>query len=284
MGTSGSSKGSPGNVPMVPPWVPPVPPPAPGNASPPGTPSQPDQAAQPPASAPTPAAVPIASARRFVSARRSAGSFAKSGSARDLKRAMGHYVQKGYGGAHTAARRFGGTVRNAGSLYSALTPPSGAAAPTTEAVIDRVLLAGRSAGEIMDAIVNAVQPVNGTQDAEASRTAIKGSLSEVLQRFPEANLLELTNEQRDFAIECYVALDVYQRFSLDLGKVIQDKAPSPRAVVARLKEVKDYIEQTVSAAFRKLKGAGQRLSSARLTQIVQSALVDALAVFVHYRE
>ena len=197
---------------------------------------------------------------------------------------MGRYVQKGYGGARTAARRFGGTVRNAGSLYSALTPPSGAAAPTTEAVIDRGLLAGRSAGEIMDAIVNAVQPVNGTQDAEASRTAIKGSLSEVLQRFPEANLLELTDEQRDFAIECYVALDVYQRFALDLGKVIQDKAPSPRAVVARLKEVKDYIKQTVSAAFRKLKGAGQHLSGARLTQIVQSALVDALAVFVHYRE
>jgi hypothetical protein len=135
----------------------------------------------------------------------------------------------------------------------------------------------------MDAIVDAVQPVNGTQDAEASRTAIKGALSEVLQRYPDANLLDLTDEQRELAIERYVALDVFQRFALDLGKVIQDNAPSPRAALARLKEVKEYIKQAVSAAFRKLKTAGRSLGTARLTEIVQTALVDALGVFQDYR-
>jgi hypothetical protein len=289
MGTSGSSKGSPGNVPMVPPWVPRVPSPAPEGSPSPESPvstsqparvTEPAQAARQMATLP---AIPIASARRFVSARRSAGGFAKSGSARDMKQSMRHYVQKGYGGARTAARRLGGTVRTAGSLYTALTAPS-AEARTAETFIDRKLLTGRSAGKIMDAIVDAVRPVNGSQDAEASRTAIKGSLSEVLQRFPEADLLALTEEQREFAIESYVALDVFQRFALDLGKVIQDKTPSPRAALARLKEVKDYIKQTVSAAFRKLKDAGQAMSGGRLTQIVQSALVDALGVFEHYRE
>ena len=136
----------------------------------------------------------------------------------------------------------------------------------------------------MDAIVDAVQPVNGTQDAEASRTAIKGALSEVLQRFPDADLLELTDEQREFAIERYVAFDVFQRFALDLGKVIQDKAPSPSTALARLKEVKDYIKEAVSAAFRKLKNTGRRLSRGRVAQIVQSALIDALGIFEHYRE
>jgi len=80
----------------------------------------------------------------------------------------------------------------------------------------------------MDAIVDAVQPSSGTQDAEASRSAISESLSELLQRFPEADLLELTDEQREYVIERYVGLDVFQRFALDLGKDIQEKAPTPK--------------------------------------------------------
>lgn len=283
MGTSGSSKGSPGNVPMVPPWVPPVPPAAPENTPAPEGPADPSQSAGPAPTTTAPLASPTASPARFAAARRSAGAFAKSGDARDMKRSVRHYVQKGYGGAGTAARRLGGTVRNAGSLYSALSPAS-AAAPSAGVAIDRDALVGRSANEIMDAIVNAVQPVSGTQDAEASRTAIKNSLSEVLERYPEANLLDLTDEQREFAIERYIALDVFQRFALDLGKVIQDKAPSHRTALARLKEVKEYIKQVISASFRKLKAAGRSLSSGRLTEIVQNALVDALGVFEHYRE
>jgi hypothetical protein len=117
------------------------------------------------------------------------------------------------------------------------------------------LLAGRTVNEIMDAVVEAVRPVDSTQDSEASRKAIKGCLSEVLERFPDVNLLELTDEQRAFAVERYVALDVFQRFALDLGKTIQDNAPSPRAVLSRLKEVKGYVRETVSAAFRKLRSS-----------------------------
>lgn len=272
---------------MVPPWVPPLPATPTESTQAPETPQQNDPLPQPtpvPAAPLPPTPAHLASAHRFASARRSAGSFAKTGDTRDLRRSLQHYVQKGYGGARTAARRFGGTVRNAGSLYGALTPSAPDTAPAPEAVIDRRLLTGRSANEVMDAIVDAVQPVNGTQDAEASRTAIKASLSEVLQRFPDADLLKLTDEQRDFAIERYVALDVYQRFALDLGKVIQDKAPSVTTGLARLKEVKDYVKQTVSAAFRKLKNAGRSLSAAGITAIVQSALVDALGVFQHYHE
>ena len=280
-------------MPMVPPWVPPLPaPPAASPAGPDETPAPETSpvepttgAGQPPLSTPQAVPLPIASARRFVAARRSAGNFAKSGNERELKRSLRHYVQKGYGGSGTAVSRFGGTVKNAGSLFSALSPSS---APSTaaprEAVIDRAILAGRGAREVMDGIVNAVQPSNGTQDAEASRTAIKASLSELLQRFPEADLLELTDEQREFAIERYVGLDVYQRFALDLGKAIQDKAPSPTVALRRLKEVKEYIKEAVSAAFRKLKAAGRRLSGSRVSQIVQAALTDALSVFEHFRE
>lgn len=273
---------------MVPPWVPSVPPlPPPDLANPPIA-APPDAgSANPPVVTNVPVAGPplslpptrMAPARRFAAARGSAASFATSGGARDLKRSMRHYVQKGYGGAQTASRRFGGTANNAGALYSVLTPGQPGADAGSGARIDRAILAGRTASEIMDAVVEAVGPADGTQDAEASRKAIRGCLSEILERYPDANLLELSEEQRAFAVERYVALDVFQRYALDLGKTIQDKAPSPSAVLSRLKEVKEYIRETVSASFRKLKAAGQNLSAGRIAQIVQGALLDAFQVF-----
>jgi hypothetical protein len=275
---------------MVPPWVPPVPPlppplpdaATPSEAGPPDVaPVGPSVVTNVPVAGPALSLPPIrmAPARRFAEARNSAAKFAANGGARDLKRSMRHYVQKGYGGAQTATQRFGGTANSAGALYSVLTPGQPGAGADSGARIDRALLAGRSASEIMDAVVEAVGPADGTQDAEASRKAIRGCLSEILERYPEANLLELSEEQRAFAVERYVALDVFQRYALDLGKTIQDKAPSPSSVLSRLKEVKEYIRETVSASFRKLKAAGQNLSAGRIAQIVQGALLDAFQVF-----
>jgi hypothetical protein len=136
----------------------------------------------------------------------------------------------------------------------------------------------------MDAVVEAVRPSDGTQDAEASREAIKGCLSEVLDRFPDADLLALSEEQRDFGIELYVAFDVFQRYALDVGKTIQAKAPNAAAAVGRLKDVKDYIRQTVAAEFRRLRDIGQRLRGGRIAEVVQTALVKALQVFEHYHQ
>ena len=285
MGTSSSSKGSPGNVPMVPPWVPPLPPPPPPppDVDPEVNPEQTVPETTAPTKTPAPVLptgpVPVAPQRRFASARSAANRFAESGSARDMKQSVGRYVRSGYGGASTATRRLGGTISNAGALYSVLTPgePEAGAEPTAR--VDRTLLAGRTAREIMDAVVEAVRPVDGTQDSEASRKAIKGSLSDVLERYPEANLLELTEEQRSFAIERYMALDVYQRYCLDIGKTIQDSAPNPTAVLSRLKDVREYIRETVTAAFRKLRTAGQKLSAYRISQIVGAALLQACQTF-----
>lgn len=285
MGTSSSSKGSPANVPIVPPWVPPLPPlppPAPDGA-PQENPQQP--APEAPAATNTPAQalpaarVPMAPQRRFAPARSAASRFAASGSARDMKRSVGRYVRSGYGGASTTTQRLGGTISNAGALYSVLAPSEATAGAEPTRRIDRALLAGRSANEIMDAVVEAVRPVDGTQDSEASRKAIKVSLSDVLERYPDANLLELTEEQRGFAIERYVALDVFQRYCLDIGKTIQDNAPNSTAVLSRLKDIREYIRETVTAAFRKLRTAGQTLSARRISQIVSAALLQACQTF-----
>jgi hypothetical protein len=280
---------------MVPPWVPdPVPtnqPPEGNGAGPTDGGSQngqqnPGQNQPSPQTAPTAAAPPhpyaIAPAGRFGGARRSLGSFASGGSSRDMRRGLRHYVRSGYGGRGIAVRRFGGTASTAGALYGALSSVAGGQAPSVGSPLDPVLLAGRSAREIMDAVVEAARPVDGTQDAEAARAAIKDALSELLTTFPEADLLNLTEDQRGFAIEHFVAIDVYRRFQLDLGKTIQDQAPTATAALARLKEIKNYIKETVAAAFRKLRAAGSRVTTTRVNEFVRSALGEAFQVFEEY--
>lgn len=284
MGTSSSSKGPGGGVPMVPPWVPD---PAAQLAAPSGSAPDGDDATPAPLPAEPLAPVvdpgPVAPSRRFSGTRSALGRFASTADPRGMKRALARYVRFGYGGSDTATRRFGGTAQTAGVLYSALSPGGRAEGPLPGSTLDAAVLSGRTADEVMNAVVEAVRPVDGTQDAEASRIAVKEALSELLTKFPDAALLELTEDQRLFAVERYVAHDVYRRFRLDVGMAIQDKAPGAIAGLARLKEVREYIKEIVSAAFHKL-GEAAALTGRRVAKLAQSALKETFTVFESYSQ
>ena len=283
MGTSQSSSGSPSNVPMVPPWVPNVPPDSNNDR---GDVDQADDAgtdtggSQQPTPIPPP--VPVAPIGRFGPARRNLGSFAHSGSTDDMRKGIGRYVSKGLGGARTATRRFSGTAHTAGTLYGALSAASTAQTTAPGSLLDPAILQGKTADQVMDAVVEAVRPVDGTQDTEASRHAINDALSDVLTRHPDADLLNLSEEQRLFAIERFIALDVFNRFDLDVGKHLRENAPSVKAELSRFREVKTYIRETVAATFRKAQAVSQALNSHRISTIVRSALQETFEVFEGY--
>jgi hypothetical protein len=145
--------------------------------------------------------------------------------------------------------------------------------------LDAALLRGRSTQDIIDALVDAVRPVDGTQDAEAARPAITNALTDLLTLFPEADLLNLTPEQRAIVIESFVANDVFQRFALDVGKSIQDNAPTASAGVSRLEEVRDYVKEAVSASFRDIVAGGQQINTNTVVDVTRSALQETLSVF-----
>ncbi len=289
MGTSQSSDGPGPGVPMVPPWTPaapqdPAPQPPAGEApddttddgAQPGVPTAP-LAAPPPVLPPS----PIAPEKRFGGVRTSLGNFARSGDNHDLKRGLGHYVRNGYGGSNTATRRFGGTAQTAGTLGHAFSSTASGAA---DAPIDTASLAGRSTEEIATAIIEAVRPVDGTQDAEAERAAIHDAMSDLLGEFPDADLLNLSDEQRDFVIERFTAIDVARRFELDVGKHLLEKAATATVAMARLKQMRSYIKETVAASFRKLRDQGRTLSPGRIARVVQAALRETFEVFEGYEE
>lgn len=282
MGTSQSSKGPGSGVPMVPSWVDNPPPEAPEGddaTAPDGTEGEGEVE-----KVPTPPAVPQAPDRRWLGVRRSLGDFASSGDTGKLRTGFGRYARDGYGGSRTAARRMGSTAATAGALGSALDALAAGQPVEPGSPLDPAFLAGRSVDEIMDAVVEAVRPVDGTQDAEASRAAIRDALAELLTRFPNADLMGLTPEQREFAIERFTAHDVFRRFDLDVGQSIREKAPNVTTGLARLKQARDYVKETVAAAFRKLRDGGKTLTAGRVSAVVRDALRDTFDVFEGYAE
>lgn len=197
---------------------------------------------------------------------------------------MAHYIRSGYGGSAVATRRFGATARTAATLGGALASLA-AGAPTAPAgALNVRLLASRSHAEVIAAVVEAVRPIDGSIDAEANRASIRDALSDLLKRYPDANLLELDDAQRAYVLEGFTAADVFRRYELDLGKTIQEKAPTAAAELARLRDVRDYIKQVVSAAYRKLERAGRPLTAGAIENVVRDALTDAFAVFEEYLE
>lgn len=285
MGTSKSSSGSPPGVPMVPPWtpdpLPPVPPAPEGepsddgldgdtNNGPQGGPDVPPSSAEP---------NPIAPAGRFGSARTSLGRFARSGSSGDMRKGLGRYVSKGWGGSATATRRLNGTARTAGTLYGALSALATGQGAVTAVPLERAVLAGRSANDIMRAVVEAVRPVDGTQDAEATRDAIKSAASELLDKNPDADFLSLSEADRLFMVERFLANDIFNHLVLDIGQAIQKNAPTASASSARFREMKNYVKQAVSAAFRKLLKAGEALTARRVSAISRQCIREAMDVF-----
>jgi hypothetical protein len=185
-------------------------------------------------------------------------------------------VHTGYGGAGTMSRRLGTVSTTARSLSRALDPSA------TDSGLDRALLAGKSAEEIIDAVVETARRPDGTLDAEASREAIRDALSDLLGEHSEVDLLNLSDAQREFVIERYAAHDVYRRFALDVGKHLVDKAPNATIGLARLKQARNYIRQTIAESFRLLREAGQSMTTANVRATVTSALAGSLAVFEGY--
>jgi hypothetical protein len=201
-----------------------------------------------------------------------------------MQRGFGQYVHSGYGGAQMATRRMAGTSSAAGALSNAFSALSAGQPIVPGSPVDRTLLSGRSADEIIDAVIEAVRPVDGTQDSEATRAAIRDAMSELLTWHPDADLLDLTAEEREYVIEHFTAHDVFRRFDLDVGQTIRDKAPNAAQGLARLKMASDYVKETVAAAFRKLQAAGKRLTAGRVSQVVREALRETFEVFEGYAE
>lgn len=291
MGTSASSRG-PGSgpdVPIIPPWVdnpplvpkPQTPPsqiPFPGQRQP----TRPQSPASPQPNSPLPVTQPSASPSqpgRWRAVRTSLGKFAGGGGDRGkhLRRGLGHYSRSGMGGSGNAARRMNGSARAAGALHEALTSLAAGQPLPPDLGIDPLALAGLSSAEIIDVLVDAIRPIDGTQDAEATRDSVSRALSEALSQ--SNGVTPLTPQQIDQVTANTLGLDVAHRIELDVGKAVIDKAPTKGEGLERLQEMKDYVREVVAAAYADERQRNGAVGRAVIERISRDAIEQAFQVF-----
>lgn len=266
MGTSGSSSGPGGGVPLVPPWV---------SAA--GAPESVTKQEQP-------AVGPLAPPARFGTARRALGNFARSGDRPSLRRGIASYAGKGLGGARIAARRMGGAASRSGALFDTLGGLSARTFDPTRLGFDAAGLVGHSAREIIDRVARFISPSDGTQDAESSQRAVNAALSDLLDTDPSTDIASLTDQQIHWVLERHIVYEIVQRIELDVGRSIVDNAPSPASAIARMKEIREYVEETVAAAFRAQQQTGRPLDRSAATKLTGNVIQGTFKVFEEYVE
>lgn len=272
MGTSKSSDGPGAGVALVPPWA------APDAAADPDQPTvepteQPQSTERPEVGDPSPLAPP----GRFRDARRQLGSFARTGDTDALRRGLGHYVRSGYGGSATFSRRLATVGGTSGRLYNVFATGR---LPNGTALADVILVASGQADVVLDAVVNSLQESNGTQDAEATRKATRTALSDLLQRYPNADLLTLDADQRLFVVERYTAEEIFLRVRLDLHDAIALHAADASTMLSRLRQIRSYVQQAVAAQFRALGTPPATASQVR--SVVSQVIKTTLTVFEEF--
>jgi hypothetical protein len=275
MGTQRSSEGPKSGVSLVPSWVLPVE--VAPEVPPQGVPPEEVKPEKPPSMKGV-----ISQPKRFNGTRRNLGSFAQNGSTDSLARGLGHYVRSGLGGAAAGGQRMAGTARTAGRLYGGLEGYRTGETQPEELGLDKDSLSGIPAREAGEKIIDALCPVDGTQDTEARRDSLSRSISELAEEFPNIDLTTLTPEQIDRLMELFLSHDMAHRVELDVGKHVFEKAASAAMAEKRIDEIRRYIHEKVSAVFRERKQKGERLTRKTTASIMARVIQNTLAVFEDY--
>jgi hypothetical protein len=150
--------------------------------------------------------------------------------------------------------------------------------------LDAAGLAGRPVREIIDRVARFVSPTDGTQDAESSQRAVNAALSDLLASDPDVDITSLTAEQIAWVLERHIVYEIVQRIELDVGKAILNNARSPASAIDRMKEMREYVEETVSAAFRAHRQAGRPVDGSAAAKLTRAVIQETFSVFEEYVE
>jgi hypothetical protein len=292
LGTSGSSRGSGSNTPLVPTWLdnPGASLPAGdspgaaenqdgggasapqaghgGDTSPYGDRASRDNPLPPIQSAPEPG--------RFRSARRNFSTFAGSGG-RDraaLKRAVREYVRSGTRGGANASRRMGASLRAAGGALSVFRDLQRDGVDATLRRLNLGNLVGRPADVVFLALTDIVCLDGGSIDEGIARDAWLETVAE-LDQFGIADINSLTPDQmREFFI-AFVAHAIETRIFQEIGTRGLKVASDLNAIDAFEQELKSYIRLSVrdslSADMSQLSG----LSDPQIREMVDRTYREA---------
>jgi len=184
------------------------------------------------------------------------------------------------GGAGNATARMAGSANSAGNIYDALDALASNRPLPPRYGIDRTQLNGLSQAQIIDALIDALCPVDGTQDAEASRDSAARALSDIVEQ--GSDVLELDQGQIDWVVQAFLGNELAHRIALDVGTAVIDKAPSAKIGQQRLEEMQSYVREELSQRYAERRALHGSLDRQTAAQLGRDVIRDTFDIFESY--
>lgn len=270
MGTSTSSSGPGSNVSLDPPWLDDVLTDiGSGSAVPPD-----DNDPVPPAGA-TGTAIPA----RYRDARRELGKYVKSGNTQHLGSALGHYSNKGSGGAGAAATRMRASTRAGAELFSFLNAVSRRSSQQAAQWVDELRAKNPSADDVVDAIIRELAPPGGSTDEESLRDSMAQAMSDLVREDETVDLLSLRLDHIWDLMKGYLSIEVVNRFIFDMGPALESSQVDPTTVVLRERHIRLFVKNEIGAHIDMLRGTSANPTRSQLDSVLQETLKMTFELF-----
>lgn len=260
MGTSASSKGPGAGVSFDPPWL--------NDIDVPGQDNQ-NNNVDP--------AVGIAPKARFGSARRSMGEYVRSGSRDSARKSLGHYSKTGMGGAQNVARRMRTSTKTASNFFNIFRSLRDDNTFSLGREISELKNRGADASEIIDAIVSHVCPKGGSVDEVSCRDSGASALSEFMDRNPDADFGNLSDDQIWSLMAIYLGDEAYNRIQMDIGQAFEKQDVPYVDRVTRLNDMREYIQSEIAIQMDALRKTSDQ--NVNMNRFFQDTIKNTFEVF-----
>lgn len=195
----------------------------------------------------------IAPKARFAKARRNMGEYVHSGSKESLRRSLGHYSKTGMGGAKSLSRRMRVSAKVGSNLWRTFHELRDNPDFELGKVLSELKAKGANAANIISIIVKEVCPRGGSLDEMSSINSATAALSEYLDRYPELDITNLSDDQMWELTGTYLVNEIFSRIQLDIGQSFETAdIPFPDRI-NRMNDMKDFIQVDVSIQLNKIR-------------------------------
>lgn len=221
--------------------------------------------------------VVIAPKGRFSSARRNLGEYVRSGSQDFLRRSLGHYSKTGMGGARALSQRMRVSSKVGSNFYGVFRSLRDDPEFALGKVLSELKSQGADAQQIIDTIVEHVCPDGGSVDEISIKNSVMVSLSEYLEKYPDVDFENLSDDQMWELTSSYIGNEIFNRIQMDIGQSFEKAdIPYPDRII-RMNDMKDFIQAEVAIQFNKIRET--ELKSVNIQNLIQSTIQATFEVY-----
>jgi len=219
----------------------------------------------------------IAPRARFSNARRNLGEYVRSGDRNSLRKSLGNYSRNGMGGSQNFARRMRVSTSIAGGMFQTFRSLRDDTNFELRSVISKLKEQGANASKIISEFISHVCPDGGSLDEISSRNSGTAALSEFLERNPDADIVNLSDDQIWSLTSSFLANEIFSRIQMDIGQAFETRdIPFPDRI-SRMNEMKDFIQVEIATQLNEIRS--RDIYNADISKLFQKTIQNTFELY-----